>query len=107
MIELTQTDEQRLLMMVAYAGDANAKVFDALDAYETNNLDKALHILNEAQEELLNAHRRQHELLSEEANGGEVTPSILLIHAMDICMSAANSIQHARKLITLLESRKK
>ena len=29
--------EQLLLMMVAHAGNANAKVFDALDAYEAGN----------------------------------------------------------------------
>ena len=37
--------EQLLLMMVAHAGNANAKVFDALDAYEAGNREAAFAIL--------------------------------------------------------------
>ena len=105
-VDLTQKIEQRLLMIVAHAGDANAKVFDAIDEYESSDTERAYAILDEAQKELLIAHRSQYELMNEEAQGEEIVPSILMIHAMDICMNAANSIQYTKRLIALLETKK-
>ena len=102
----TQKDEQRLLMIVAHAGDANAKVFDAMDAYDSGNKQGAFDLLEKAQEALLIAHRFQYELLNEEAKGEAVIPSILMIHAMDICMNAANSIQYTKRLLAMLDNRK-
>ena len=67
---------------------------------------RAYAILDEAQKELLIAHRSQYELMNEEAQGEEIVPSILMIHAMDICMNAANSIQYTKRLIALLETKK-
>ena len=99
----TLNTEQLLLMMVAHAGNANAKVFDALDAYESGNLKAAMEILEDAGQELLSAQKNQFALMNEEAQGKEVVPSILMIHAMDICMTAANSIQYTKRLLPLLQ----
>ena len=41
-VDLTQKIEQRLLMIVAHAGDANAKVFDAIDEYESGDTAEGL-----------------------------------------------------------------
>lgn len=98
--------ETNLLLMVAHAGDANSKVYDALDMYEKGHADKAYQLLDEAQVALLIAHKSQFELLNKEANGEKIIPSVIMIHAMDICMTAANSIQYTRRLISLMESRK-
>ena len=40
----------------------------------------------------------------ERTNGEKIIPSVIMIHAMDICMTAANSIQYTRRLISLMES---
>ncbi|MDQ0361806.1 PTS lactose/cellobiose transporter subunit IIA [Breznakia pachnodae] len=95
--------EQSLSMMIAYAGDANAKVFDAFDRFNIGEKELAYQILDEAQEGLLKAHKYQFSFLSEDAEDGSVLPSVLMIHAMDICMIASNSIQYTRKLFALLD----
>ena len=96
--------EQLLLMMVAHAGNANAKVFDALDAYEAGNREAAFAILEDAGQELLIAQKNQFALMNQEALGDDVVPSILMIHAMDICMTAANSILYTKRLLPLLQA---
>ena len=56
--------EQLLLMMVAHAGNANAKVLDALDAYEAGNREAAYLILRDAGQELLRVQMTQFALMN-------------------------------------------
>lgn len=98
--------EQTVMMLVSYAGDANAKVYDALDEYIAGNLEECYTFLKEAEQQLTEAHTYQFKLLSAEANGEDSLISVLLIHAMDICMNAANMIQYTKKLIEVFEARK-
>lgn len=98
--------EQIMTMLVSYAGDANALVYDALDAYADGDLNKANELLDQADKQLTIAHSYQFQLLSAEANNEDIKTSILLIHAMDICMNAANSIMYTKKLISVFESKK-
>lgn len=98
--------EQMIMMLVSYAGDANAKAYDALDEYAAGNLEKCYEYLKEADEQLVQAHTYQFQLLALEAGGEKSLVSVILIHAMDICMNAANTIQYTRKMIEVFESRK-
>lgn len=98
--------EQVMTLLVSYAGDANALVYDALDAYAEGDLDKTYELLDQADKQLTTAHSYQFQLMSAEANSEDVHTSILLIHAMDICMNAANSIMYTKKLISVFESKK-
>lgn len=107
MADFDQEYEQTLTMLVSYAGDANAKVYDALNEYIAGNREKCEQYLKEADDELNTAHTYQYQLLSKEANGEDLRMSVLLIHAMDICMNAANSILYTRKLIEVFDAKSK
>ncbi len=98
--------EQTITMLVSYAGDANALVYDAMDAYIEGDLKRAFSHLDEADKQLNIAHSYQFKLLSAEVNNKDINVSVLLVHAMDICMNAANFIQYTRKLLTVLEAKK-
>ena len=98
--------EQVMTLLVSYAGDANALVYDALDAYAEGNLDRTYELLDQADKQLTTAHTYQFQLMSAEANNEDVKMSILLVHAMDICMNAANSIMYTRKLLSVFEAKK-
>ena len=100
----TENYEQLMTLMLSYAGDANALVYDALDAYIESDIDKAMSLLDKADMQLREAHNYQFQLLTAEANKEKIETSILLIHAMDICMNAANSILYTRKLIEVFGS---
>jgi PTS system cellobiose-specific IIA component len=98
--------EQTITMLVSYAGDANALVYDAMDAYIEGDLEKTYELLDEADKQLNIAHSYQFKMLSTDLNDEDVIISVLLVHAMDICMNAANSIQYTRKLLAVLEAKK-
>lgn len=106
MPEEVKNFEQTMTMLVSYAGDANALVYDALDAYAKGDMEETNKLLSKAEEQLNIAHTYQFELMAAEANHEGVEISILLIHAMDICMNAANSIQYTKKLIEVFEAKK-
>ena len=99
--------EQKILMMVSNAGAAKSKAFDALDAYESDKVEEAYSHLEEASRLLSIAHENQFSLMSNELESNKSLISIILVHAMDICMLAENSIQYTKKLISVLETQKK
>jgi len=98
--------EQKILMIVSNAGAAKSKAFDALDAYECDKLDQAFKDLDEASKLLSIAHENQFSLMSAELQSDTPLLSIMLVHAMDICMLAENSIQYTKKLLSVLETQK-
>jgi PTS system cellobiose-specific IIA component len=101
MKERDQSLEEHLMMMVAHGGNANSKVYEAIDLYSDGKKEEAKRLLEEAQQELMVAHNHQFSLLSEESEGTPLVPSVLMIHAMDICMNAANSIKYTQQLLKL------
>lgn len=66
--------EEDLMMMVAHGGNANAKVYEALDLYSEGKKEDSRCLLEEAEQELMTAHHHQFSLLSQESEGAALVP---------------------------------
>ena len=75
--------EEIVLNIIIHAGNAKAKLYEALQASKENDFDKADNLLKEADEEVLNAHKIQTKLIQGEAAGDKSEISMLLIHSQD------------------------
>ncbi len=102
------TDQERevlILTMVANSGEANAKTYDAMDAWLAEDPEQMEALFAEAEDLILSAHQNQTQLLQFYCSGEEVPMDVLLTHAMDICANAANQLQYTKKIITLMEKK--
>lgn len=96
--------EEVCLQIIALAGDAKSKVFEALSTAQDGHFTKAQQMLEQANRNIHEAREIQHILLTKEARGTSVTPSILLNHAMDILITAESERNMAVYVLGLFES---
>lgn len=94
--------ENEIFELIAYGGNARSLAYEALEAAEDYDFNKADEILKQSQEELSHAHKTQTTLIQRELNGKTIEKSLLLIHAQDHLMTAISEqklIEHMIKLI--------
>lgn len=89
--------------IIVYAGNAREKVNDALKAAYMDNLAAAQQKLEEAQEDLNQAHHVHMKLLQSEAKGDSLEFSILLTHAQDTLMVAMSELHMAKHMLKMYE----
>ena len=80
--------EEIVLKIIIHAGNAKSMLYEALDYADE--------LIENANEEILKAHKVQTELIQKEAGGDKSDISILLIHSQDhlmTCMSERNLIK--------------
>jgi len=85
---MTPEQETICLELIVHAGNGRAEAFAALQAAKTGDYHGAEERLAAAQRELGAAHTVQTRLLSGEAQGVGMSPSLLLVHAQDQLMTA-------------------
>jgi cellobiose-specific phosphotransferase system component IIA len=95
--------EEACLQIIALAGDAKSKVYEALSIAQACNFPEAKQMLEEANNNINEARQIQHVLLTNEAKGKNVTPSVLLNHAMDILITAESERNMAVHVLGLFE----
>lgn len=96
--------EEVCLQIIALAGDAKSKVYEALKAAIDRDYRRARGMLAEAEARITQARQIQHSLLTSEARGEGMKPSILLTHAMDILITAESENNLASHVLGLCES---
>ena len=96
--------EEVCLQIIALAGDAKSKVFEALSTAQEGDFSKAKQMLEEANRNIHEARETQHILLTKEARGTSVKPSVLLNHAMDILITAESERNMAAHVLGLFEN---
>ncbi len=84
--------------IINYGGTAKGLAYEALEAAQQGDYEKAEQLLKEADENLVQAHRIQTELIQAEARGEHHEVSVLFVHAQDHLMTA----MEARTLIEYL-----
>jgi PTS system cellobiose-specific IIA component len=94
--------EETCLQIIAQAGDAKSKVYEALEMARAHKYEAAMETLAEAQKEIARARQIQHSLLTSEARGNGFPPSILLSHAMDILITAESECNLAIHVLRIL-----
>ena len=85
--------------IVAYAGDAQTDLIAALDAARSGDFEKAEALCKSANEALIDAHDTQTKLLSQEAGGGEMDVTFIMVHAQDTLMTTMMLEKQARFMI--------
>jgi len=95
--------EEVCLQIIALSGDAKSKAYKAFAEAEKGAYANARQLLKEADDNIGQAHKIQFELISNEAREGKIAPTLLLIHAMDILMTAMSEKELIRRMVNCLK----
>lgn len=98
---MTPEQETFCLELIMHAGNGRADAFAALEAAKQGDFARAETLLATSEQELGAAHVVQTALLSGEAQGVGMTPSLLLVHAQDQLMTAISERGLIAELIAI------
>lgn len=98
--------EQEIFNIILHAGNARRLAYEALEATETFDFDRADQLLKQAEEELEKAHETQTKLIQAEMNGTTFEKSLLLIHAQDHLMTAVSEQKLIERMIRVIKKLK-
>jgi cellobiose PTS system EIIA component len=88
--------ENSALLIISNAGEAKSMVYEGLDCLLEDDLENAKRKFEKARELIAEAHRANTIIIQTEAkNPGEVQPTILYIHAMDILLTTITELDLA------------
>lgn len=87
--------------IIVHAGESRSLSSEAMDAAENYDFEKAEELLQKANEEFLECHEVQTDMLTREANGEENKINIILIHAQDHLTMATMAMDNAKRLVGL------
>jgi len=93
--------EDIIFSIISYGGDAKALAYEAIEASDQGDFEKAQSLLDEADASLKVAHNTQTELLTAEVNGDNKEVSLLLVHAQDHLMTAIEVRSLAERFIAI------
>lgn len=80
--------EQIIFEIISFGGNAKGLSYEAIAASEKGDFEKATELLKEADENLVQAHQIQTNLIQAEARGEKHEVSVLFVHAQDHLMTA-------------------
>lgn len=89
--------------IILHAGNARSSAMEAISSAKTYQFEEAQEKIDEANEQLVQAHKVQTNLLTDEVNGFKNEVSILLIHAQDHLMTAITVKDLANEMIEMYE----
>lgn len=89
--------------LILHAGNAKSKAHFAIEAARNRKFDKAKSFLEQANADLLEAHKIEKCLVVKEAKGDEIEIGILMIHAQDHLTGATLLIEEAEEWIHVYE----
>ena len=87
--------------LILHSGNSRSSSMEALEYARNGKFEDAEKKLEDAEKELSEAHDAQTKLLVEEAQGAEMTPNILLVHAQDHFTAAMVNLDLSREIIQL------
>ena len=80
--------EEIIFEIISNGGNAKSLAYEAIEASEKREYEKAEELLVEANEFLKKAHKGQTSIITDEVNGNHITVSVLFVHAQDHLMTA-------------------
>lgn len=89
MNEKMSSDDIQLVAfnIILHSGNAKTKIHEAFKSMRQANFTLANQHLEEANQEILEAHKSQTELLQSYANGTKIEMEIIMVHAQDHLMN--------------------
>lgn len=89
--------------IVAAAGEARSLAFEALAAARAGDFERAQDCLARSEQAGLEAHSKQTELLSRQADGEDIPVDMLLVHAQDHLMTAMLARELIAEMVNLYQ----
>lgn len=96
--------ETAIFEIISYGGNARSLAYEALNAAEEKEFEKAASIMEESKIELNKAHNVQTKLIQKEINGENFEKSLLMIHAQDHLMTAISEQSLIERMIRMHKS---
>lgn len=93
--------EQKLFTVILHAGNARSSAKEAQEFATERDWEAAQASLDEANDEVVLAHKSNVEIIQNEARGEKVEFSVLLVHALDLLVLAWSEIDFAEQFINL------
>lgn len=87
--------------IILHAGNAKSMAMEALYNSREGKLERAEKMIEEANIELIEAHKSQTKMLQEEASGSAREVSVVLCHSMDHIVMATTTVELAEEIIML------
>lgn len=87
--------------IIVHAGESRSLSSEAMDAAENYHFEKAEELLKKANEQFLECHQIQTDLLTAEANGEKNEINIIFIHSQDHLTMATMAMENARRWIEI------
>lgn len=87
--------------IILSSGNARTLVHEAFAAMREGDYDKARDLLEESNEQMLEAHHAQTKLLQEYASGTEIKIEIIMVHAQDHLMTSMTLREVAIEMLEL------
>ncbi|GIO28301.1 PTS lactose/cellobiose transporter subunit IIA [Ornithinibacillus bavariensis] len=89
--------------IILHAGNARSCAMEAISYAKDYNFSAARGKIEEAEQEFVQAHHVQTDLLQNEANGKKNEVTVILVHAQDHLMTALTVKELANEMITMYE----
>lgn len=96
---------EEIVYIIANAGDSRSKSMGAIEAARESEFETAESLLADSRKALLESHNVHKKLLVEEANGEDITISMLLIHASNHLSEAELCVDLATEIVELYRSK--
>src|SRR5699024_6175376 len=93
--------EQVIMGLITHSGNAKSNAMEAIQHAKNKEMKQANQFIEQAEEELLEAHSKQTEMIQNEARGEKTEVSLLLVHAQDHFMNAMTFKDLAKEFIEL------
>ena len=84
--------------LILHAGNSKSKSMLAIKAARKFNFDEVDQLLHDAQDELVEAHHSQTNLIQDEARGNTKPVPLIMVHALDHLNDAMIIIENAREM---------
>ncbi|WP_165006164.1 MULTISPECIES: PTS cellobiose transporter subunit IIA [unclassified Enterococcus] len=89
--------------IILHSGNARTLIHEAFAAMREEKYEQAERKLQEADEEILEAHKSQTNLLKEYAGGTKIEMEIIMVHAQDHLMTTMTLLEVAREMSYLYQ----
>jgi PTS system cellobiose-specific IIA component len=96
--------EEIVMTIIIHAGNAKGYSFEALNEAKKANFEKVSELMAKADQELLQAHHVQTNMLQAEANGEKVELNLLIVHAQDHLMNATLAKDLISEMIGMIKA---
>ena len=93
--------EQTLFQLILHAGCARSSAKEAVDLVDSGKWQEAEAALTQANEEQIQAHKINTNIITKAARGENIEFSVLLVHALDLLMLAWSEIDNTEQYIRM------